>query len=142
MQPSAATSATAEPEISAKNTEVPMSTIARPPRMKPSSEEAKAIRRADAGGVHDRARQDEQRYGDQREALGPVVQGHGSREQALHAGSATMATAAITPNATAIGTLIRTRTTRPEHQQHGHAGLSSCSCAAIPASASRQRSER
>src|SRR6266540_306371 len=45
MVPSAATSATAEPEISAKNIEVPITTIARPPRMKPNSADANAISR-------------------------------------------------------------------------------------------------
>ena len=45
MVPSAATSATAEPEISAKNTEVPIATIDRPPRMKPTNAVANAISR-------------------------------------------------------------------------------------------------
>ena len=45
MEPVAATSATAEPEISAKNSETPMLTIARPPRTKPSRAETKAISR-------------------------------------------------------------------------------------------------
>ena len=43
--PSAEIPATAEPESSAKNIEAPMPTIARPPRMNPSSAEAKLIRR-------------------------------------------------------------------------------------------------
>ena len=45
MVPSAATSATAEPEISAKNTEVPIETIDKPPRIKPTTDDAKAISR-------------------------------------------------------------------------------------------------
>ena len=47
IDPIAATSATAEPEISAKNIEVAMLIIASPPRTKPTSAEAKAIRRRD-----------------------------------------------------------------------------------------------
>jgi len=43
--PSAATSATAEPEISAKNIEAPTVTMARPPRMKPRIAVARLIRR-------------------------------------------------------------------------------------------------
>ncbi len=46
-EPSAATSATAEPEISAKNIEVPMVIIARPPRTKPNRALPKAISRRD-----------------------------------------------------------------------------------------------
>ena len=45
IEPIAATSATAEPEISAKNMEAAMLTMASPPRMKPSMAEARAIRR-------------------------------------------------------------------------------------------------
>jgi len=45
IEPSADTSATAEPEISAKNMDAPIDTIARPPRMKPSTALANAIRR-------------------------------------------------------------------------------------------------
>src|SRR5256885_15953078 len=45
MDPSAAASATAEPEISAKNIEVTMVTCARAPRTKPSSAEERAMSR-------------------------------------------------------------------------------------------------
>ncbi len=44
-EPMAATSATAEPEISAKNSDTPTFTIARPPRMKPISADVKSISR-------------------------------------------------------------------------------------------------
>ena len=44
-EPSAATSATAEPEISAKNSDTPTFTIASPPRTKPISAETKSISR-------------------------------------------------------------------------------------------------
>ena len=47
IEPSAETSATAEPEISAKNIEAPIDTIASPPRTKPNNAEAKAIRRCE-----------------------------------------------------------------------------------------------
>ena len=43
--PSAATPATAEPEISAKNIEAPTVTIASPPRIKPSMAVARLIKR-------------------------------------------------------------------------------------------------
>ena len=43
--PSAATSATAEPEISAKNIDEPTVTMARPPRTKPSRAVARLISR-------------------------------------------------------------------------------------------------
>ena len=45
IEPSAATSATAEPEISAKNMEVTILTMESPPLMKPTKAEAKAISR-------------------------------------------------------------------------------------------------
>ena len=45
IAPSAAASATADPDISAKNIEVPIDTMARPPRIHPSIAEANAIRR-------------------------------------------------------------------------------------------------
>ena len=45
MVPSAATPATAEPEISAKNIEAPIVTIDRPPRTKPKQAEVNAISR-------------------------------------------------------------------------------------------------
>ena len=46
IDPIAATSATAEPEISAKNSDTPMLTIASPPRMKPMIAETKLISRS------------------------------------------------------------------------------------------------
>ena len=46
-EPVAATSATAEPEISAKNIETPTLTMASPPRTKPISAETKAMRRVE-----------------------------------------------------------------------------------------------
>src|SRR5881392_1518508 len=45
MVPSAATPATAEPEISAKNIDAPITTIDRPPRTKPRIADANAISR-------------------------------------------------------------------------------------------------
>ena len=45
IDPSAATSATADPEISAKKSDAPMETCARPPRIQPNSDDAKAINR-------------------------------------------------------------------------------------------------
>ena len=74
IEPSAATSATAEPEISAKNIDAPIDTCASPPRIQPNSarrERDQALR--DARRVHDRAGQDEQRDREQREARRAVV---------------------------------------------------------------------
>src|SRR5687768_15106308 len=45
IEPIAATSATAEPEISAKNIETPIVTMASPPRMNPRIAETKPMRR-------------------------------------------------------------------------------------------------
>src|ERR671930_2278108 len=45
IEPSAATSATAEPEISAKNMDVAIPTMARPPRTNPNTDDAKAMSR-------------------------------------------------------------------------------------------------
>ncbi len=45
IEPSAATSATAEPEISAKNSDEPIDTWASPPRIQPNSADANAISR-------------------------------------------------------------------------------------------------
>ena len=51
MDPSAATSATAEPEISAKNMEVAILIILNPPLTKPTKAEAKAIKRLEIPDV-------------------------------------------------------------------------------------------
>src|SRR5690242_18705242 len=45
IDPSAATSATADPEISAKKSDAPIDTCASPPRIQPNTDEANAIRR-------------------------------------------------------------------------------------------------
>ena len=45
IDPRAAMSATAEPEISAKNIDAPIDTCASPPRIQPKSDEANAINR-------------------------------------------------------------------------------------------------
>ena len=47
IEPSAATSATAEPEISAKKSEAEIDTIARPPRMNPNTADANAMSRCE-----------------------------------------------------------------------------------------------
>jgi hypothetical protein len=47
IEPRAATSATAEPEISAKNSEAPIETCASPPRIQPKTADANAIRRCE-----------------------------------------------------------------------------------------------
>ena len=46
IEPKAATSATAEPEISAKNNDTPILTMARPPRTKPIIADTKLINRS------------------------------------------------------------------------------------------------
>ena len=73
MVPSAATPATAEPEISAKNIEAPIVTIDSPPRMKPKQAEVKAIsRREMLDAFMMRAGEDEQRDRQQRKAGGAL----------------------------------------------------------------------
>jgi hypothetical protein len=47
IEPSAATSATADPEISAKNNDAPIDTCASPPRTQPNSDEANAMSRCE-----------------------------------------------------------------------------------------------
>ena len=116
MLPSAATSATAEPEISAKNTEVPTSTIARPPRMKPSSEEAKAIRRRLMPEVFMIApARMNSGMAISGKLLAPSYRVTAAVSRLSMPDEATIATAATTPNATAIGTLITLSARRPRN---------------------------
>ena len=112
----AATSATAEPEISAKNIEVPIVIIASPPRMKPNSALAKAIRRRD--------RLDEFMIAPARMKSGiassgklvvPVYMTIAALSSESRPPDHAIAAMATTPRATAIGTLIRIRATRPRN---------------------------
>ena len=97
----------------------PMLTIARPPLMKPSSDEAKSMRRREMPrGVHDRAGEDEERDREEREIGGALE--HDERHIGQHVGPwmMTIASTATTPSATATGTLISTRAKRhDEHQR-------------------------
>ena len=87
MDPIAATSATADPEISAKNSDAPMVTMDRPPRTNPSKADANAIRRReDAGGVHDGAGENEQGNRNQRKIARAVVKEECDVGQRIDAG--------------------------------------------------------
>ena len=112
--PSAATPATAEPEISAKNIEVPITTIDRPPRMKPKIAEAKAISRRESDDTFmiDPAR------------MNSGIASSGKLEAPSNMTSAvftsicgpctsTTAAMAVSPSATAIGTLISASANMP-----------------------------
>src|SRR5581483_2335393 len=114
IDPMAATSATAEPEISAKNIEAPMLTIASPPRMKPSSAEANAISRRDMPSAF--------MIAPARQNSGIAISGklvdpwsmtRGRFTTASSPPLATMATMATIPSAMAIGTLMRMSAMRP-----------------------------
>ena len=107
--PVAATSATAEPEISAKNMDCTMFTCARPPRMNPTSATARSISRC----VID----DEFMIAPARMNIGIASSGKlvaPSNMTSARFGSmwepwvSQIAPTAITPSATAIGTLIIT----------------------------------
>jgi hypothetical protein len=114
IEPSAATSATAEPEISAKNSEVPMFTMARPPRTNPSSAEAKAISRRDRpeefmiapakmnSGIANKGK-----------LVAPSNMTRATLGSMAGPCVSTMASIATSPRATAMGTLRRIRANRP-----------------------------
>ncbi len=114
IEPRAATSATADPEISAKNRDAPMLTIESPPRTNPNSAEAKAISRRE---IPDAFMMAPARMKSGMAMRGKVVAPSNSTT-AIEASPAgpdvtTMATTATTPRATAIGTSMLTRATRP-----------------------------
>ena len=105
--PSAATPATAEPEISAKNIEVPITTIDSPPRIKPKHAEAKAISR----------RESDDTFMIEPAKMNSGIASSGKLEAPSNISSAeftsmcgpctiTTAPMAVRPSATAIGTLI------------------------------------
>ncbi len=112
----AATSATAEPEISAKNSEVPMFTMARPPLMKPNSADAKAISRRDR---LDEFMMAPARMNSGMASSGKLVAPPNMVMAALSSDSmppcTTMVTMATMPSDTPIGTLIRMRASRPRN---------------------------
>lgn len=113
-EPRAATSATAEPEISAKKSDVPTFTIASLPRTKPSSAEAKAIRRREMPEVFmiapARMNSGMAMSG---KFVAPLYMTSGTFGSASQPCAASIATTAAMPSATAIGTLSSTSASTP-----------------------------
>src|SRR5690348_2485710 len=109
IEPSAATSATAEPEITAKNSEAPIDTCASPPRIQPNSDDANAISRREMPDAF---------------MIAPARMNNGIASSGKFVAPlyvtiarfgriaapcvVTIATIATVPSATAIGTLIST----------------------------------
>ena len=116
MEPSAATSATAEPEISAKNSEVPILTIASPPFTNPIRAEAKEIRRWE---MPDEFMIAPARMNKGMASSGTFVAPSYMTSARLGRMSgpdiATIATAATTASDTAIGTFSMTSRNRPRN---------------------------
>ncbi len=114
IDPRAATSATAEPEISAKNMAVTTFTIASPPRMNPISAEAKAISRREMLDVFIRPPA-KMNNGIARRGKGvaPPYMTRATLASASGPCSRKIATVATAAKAIAMGTLAITRTTRP-----------------------------
>ena len=114
----AATSATAEPEISAKNSEVPILTMAKPPLMKPNRAEAKAIRRRDK---LDEFMMAPAKMNNGMDRSGKLVAPVNMVMAALSRESmppcTTMATMATTPSEIPMGTLIRISASRPRNMR-------------------------
>ena len=113
IEPRAATSATAEPEISAKNIEAEMLTMARPPRMKPKTAEAKSTSRCEIPDAF--------MIAPARMKRGMAIRGKPVAPENMTRPTfgnmpnppvTTIATTAMSPSATAMGTLTRMRTRR------------------------------
>src|SRR5210317_743719 len=114
MDPRAATSATADPDISAKNMEAATLTMARPPFIKPKSAEAKAIKRREMPEVFMMAPAKMNRGIASRGNL--VAPSNMTRAMLGRMSSpwvAIMATTVTTARETAIGTLIAISANKP-----------------------------
>src|SRR3954469_13957088 len=106
MDPSAAASATAEPEISAKNMEVTMVTCASAPRTKPKMAEESAIRRREMPDAFMIAPARMKRgMAIRGKLVAPVYMTSGTLARAPRPPAWTMATSATTASAMAMGTL-------------------------------------
>ena len=111
MDPSAAASATAEPEISAKNIEVTMVTCASAPRMKPSSAEESAMSRREIPEAFMIApAKTNSGMAMSGKLVAPVYITIGTLESCPTPPVCTMATRATTASATAMGTPNKTST--------------------------------
>src|SRR3954469_17898281 len=111
MEPSAAASATADPEISAKNIEVTMVTCASAPRTNPKMAEESAIRRREMPDAFMIAPARMKRgIAISGKLVAPVYMTRGTLGRALIPLAWTMATSATTASAMAMGTLSRTST--------------------------------
>ena len=114
MEPRAATSATADPEISAKNIDAPMVTMESPPLIKPSRADAKAIKRREIPEAFIIA--------PARIKSGMAINGKFVAPSIMMSAKlgrisapcvAYIARVVTTPKAIAMGTLIRTRNSSP-----------------------------
>ena len=108
-EPSAATSATAEPEISAKNIDAPIDTWASPPRIQPNSDDAKAIRRREMPDAFMIApARMKSGIASKGKFVAPLYVTSAMLGSESTPWLAIIATTATMPSDTAIGTLIRT----------------------------------
>ena len=118
-EPSAATSATADPEISAKKRDVPIVTIDRPPRTKPISAEVRAISRREMplAFMIDPARMNSgTAIKENFTAPSNSVSGIFGRSRSPV--SNTIAATDASPRATAIGTSASTKASKPSKTQN------------------------
>ncbi len=115
-EPSAATSATADPEISAKNKDTPMLTCAKPPRIQPNSAEAKLIKRREIPDEFMMAPAKMNKgIASSGNFVAPLNMTIAMLGRLSTPCATTIAPVATKPNATAIGTLMSTiRRTMPK----------------------------
>ena len=114
IDPKAATSATADPEISAKKSDAPMVTIDKPPRTKPISAEVNAISRREmpVAFITAPARMNNG-MAISENFVAPSCSVSGMFGRSRRPVSKIIAPTAVKPNAIAMGTSIRIRATRP-----------------------------
>src|SRR3954447_22032451 len=109
IDPSAAASATADPEISAKNIEVTMVTWARAPRIHPRSAEESAMSRREIPEAFMIAPASmKSGMAMSGKLVAPEYMASGALASAAIPPDCRMATAATTPRAMAMGTLLKT----------------------------------
>src|SRR6185437_12747433 len=109
IEPSAATSATADPESSAKNSDAPIDTCARPPRIQPNSDVVNAISRREIPDAFmiEPARMNSG-IASSGKLVAPLYVTTARFGRMPHPCVVTIATSATMPSETAIGTLMST----------------------------------
>jgi len=118
IDPRAATSATAEPDISAKNMEAATLTMARPPLIKPNNAEAKAINRREMPEVFMMAPAKMNKgIASNGKLVAPSNMTRATLGKMSTPWVTIMATTATTARATAIGTLMAISTIKPKSIQ-------------------------